>query len=203
MQLLSCNISQWLTLIFVAIVLIGCVPVIIYLARKNTRKARKEFEELAASLGGEISGSEIRLTSYDPELRLWFAVGFLEGGPSEGVPSIVLSYPLAVDFDFEISKENSVTKTLQGMGLNLDSQTGSQLLDEKYFIKSSRSDRSGAFLLAGPRRELVDYFFDNGFTKISLDRGNLYMEKAGYAREDLTPEKMRQYAAKLKNFVKG
>jgi len=201
MDKLLSEIPLWAFVISFLIILLAVIALVVKWAGKV---ARRRLEPLATALGGgEIkggffSGTYIRLFNYDPEVRIEFE----RGGENEP-RKLILRQVSLLDFNLDISKESRLTSTLRRIGLHLDFKVGDPLFDEKYLLISSQPVASKNFLLSGSRRESVDYFFHNGFTRLSTDEISVSAEKENYTKQDLDPNKIRNHLDQLKKFVSG
>jgi len=174
------------------------------------KKDREELKPLAASLGGEYvttkTGSYISLPNFDPNARLE-----LDDGGDDFPSYLLLSMPVALDFNLDIAKQGRpekvpssdgrLEKNLRSKGQKADFSAEDPDFDQKYQVLSSHVDSAKKFLLTGDKRQALDAFFNDGFTWLRMEDGFIFVQKPRYTASDLVPDKINYYMERLKKFA--
>jgi hypothetical protein len=189
--------------LFPLLVFVGFVLFAFYMIKRSQQQLRAKLEPIAMSLGGEVvSGllvmNYIKLINYEKEQR----VGLMPGGKNSP-PSLVLSQFTDLDFDLTIMKENKVTLTMEKWGLNIEMKSGDPVFDEKYLIKSRQKEQAQMFLTSAERKLIIDFFFDAGYTTMTLQLKTLSFSKPNYTDRDLDPNLLRAQLDQLHKLLMG
>jgi len=182
------------------LIVVGFVLLALYLITRSRKQHQQKLESIANSLGGELVEGEwaVRLMNYEKEQR----IVLLPGGKNTE-PSLELWQFTDLDFDLIILKENKVTLTMEKWGLNIETKSGDPVFDQKYLIKSRPKEPAQGFLSSAERKLIIDFFFDAGFTMMTLRQKTLSFEKSDYTDQDLDPNLLRARLDQLHKFVMG
>jgi len=186
--------------LFPVLFVVGFVLLVYYLIKRSRKQHQQKLESIANSLGGELVDGfwEVRLMNYEKEQR----IVLLPGGKNTP-PSLELRQFTDLDFDLTIMKENKVTLTMEKWGLNIETKSGDPVFDQKYLIKSRPKEQAQVFLSSPERKLIIDFFFDAGFTMMTLRQKTLSFEKPDYTDQDLDPDLLRSRLDQLHKMIVG
>ena len=186
--------------LFPILIVIGIILFAFYMIKRSRKQHEQKLESIAMSLGGEcVSGFwEIKLMNYEKEQR----IVLLPGGKNTD-QLLELQQFTDLDFDLSIMKENKATLAVEGLGLNIAMKIGDPIFDEKYLVRSRAKEQAQMFLSSAERRAIIDFFFDAGFTMMTLQQKKLSFAKPDYTDQDLDPNLLRSQLDKLHKFIMG
>ena len=203
-----------MNLLFI-VVLIICIAVLgfrgpAWLRKWSSKKYVEKLEPIAAALGGEIisdlwfeSYLILRVDKYEARVEL-------PQRKSQESP-LILRLMTTLPFTLSVSPEDSANlevflgdtaaKFLRNLESKYEFQIGDQAFDDKYFLVSENPNLAKEFLLSGQKREIVDYFFKNGFTSLGATKYSVYAAKSGYGPDDFEPWTVRYHLGQLNKFA--
>jgi len=118
-------------------------------------------------------------------------------------PTLILKQSTDLDFDLGVMTESMITRAAERLGLSIEIKTGDPVFDEKYLVSSRAKDRAQIFLSSSERRQIIDNFFNAGFTMMNLKMKMLSISKPNYAEQDLDPGFLRAQLDQIQKFITG
>ena len=193
------QLSEYLPFIF----FIAIVLFVFGMFRWNARKMRSRLEPIAMSLGGELVSrflvmNYVRLMNCGSEAR----VELFPGGENSP-PQLVLREFAELGFDLSITSENVVTRAMEKIGLPIEMKIGDPMFDDKYLVSSRSRDKAQNFLLSPERRQIIDYFFSNGFVGLKIQNKVVAVQKPNYRDDDLEPSALKAHLDQLHRLISG
>jgi len=175
----------------------------IFIIRWQRAKMRTKLEGIALSMGGEVvsgflAGYYVRVQNREFEARIE-----LHPGGKNTPPYLILRQVTELNFDLNISTENVVTRALKKIHLQKEIEIGDPMFDDKYFIATSSAEQVSMFLQSSERRQIVDYFFGAGFSRLAVQMKSVLGTKSSYSDSDLEPDTLRAHLDQLYRFVQG
>ena len=203
-----------MNLIIIAVIII-CIVVLgfgspAWLRRWSSKKYVEKLEPIAAALGGEVVSnlwfsSHLLLRVDKHEARVELPQRKNQESP------LILRLMTTLPFTLDIAQEDSANlevfvgdtaaKFLRNLESKYEFQIGDQAFDDKYFLVSKNPDLAKEFLLSGQKREIVDYFFKHGFTRLGATEYSVFAAKSGYGPEDFEPWTVRYHLGQLNKFA--
>ena len=192
-----------LTGLFPVLVIFGIVAIAAYSIKVAKKKIRQKLEPIALAMGGELVSGYflqdcVRFMSHGQEQRIE-VLPAVKNRP----PTLILKQVTELDFDLGVMTESMITRAAERLGLPIEIKTGDPVFDEKYLLSSSAKDRAQIFLSSSERRQIIDNFFNAGFTMMNLKMKMLSVSKPNYADQDLDPAFLRAQLDQLQKFING
>ncbi len=181
----------------------GFLLIFIFAIKGARKKLRSQLEPIANALGGElVSGwlvnNYVRIPGYDYEAQV-----VITPRGKNTPPKLTIRFLDQLDFQITITAENVLTGVLKKIHLAREVEIGDPIFDQKYLISTRDRDKVQAFLLSGSRREAVDFFFSNGFSRMGTFQNSVGAEKNNYQNQDLDPGRIREDLDRLRKFISG
>lgn len=183
----------------IVIIAVFGVSLLTYIIVKiSAMVVKKKLNPLAEMLNAEIKssfleGTYINVLNYGPEIHLKLTLGGKDN------PSfLILELLSPVGFNFRIMKRQALNQIFSLWGKEV--QFGDASLDENYIIRSDKPDETSSYVSDSRRLDAIKHFFDNGFASIEANAKGVYVKKANYTDEDLTPGRVGTYLDKLNSF---
>lgn len=183
----------------VAIIILGISLLTYVIVKIYQRIIQDKLKPLSEAINAEIKsslfgGTYLSILNYGPEIRLKVTLG-----GKDSPPLLSLKLLNAPGVSFKITKKNTLQQIFFKRGDEVKLEEDS--LDGELAIRSDKPYETKSYLMEPKRKEVIQYFFENGFNEIKTDPKGIIVKKINYSDNDLTPENVRTYLEKLNSFT--
>ena len=176
---------------WVILTLIAVIAFAFFLFTQETRMLGR----LAVALGGEnkssiLGGNYVKLNRPGGELQIRVMPSSSDSGYGSHLTILRKSSPA---FRMQITASSWAARLGNAIGLVNGISVGDPTFDQRYRIKANNEEQAVAFVNDPQRREALAYFFDQGFTDLTLAENEVYLIKPQNFKSDLEPVEMKRY----------
>lgn len=179
--------------------LVGGLAAFLFL-RSKSKGLQQKLQPIANSFGGKIESSmgycslEFDYQGHRRGVSIGMAV---KGSPSSLTFSKKEPFKLSIMIHSNDWVRHKWGKSFKGKS---EITTGDSFVDNECFVRTDNPSLAGEFLKNTKNRDIVKYFFDNGFHEISANKHSIDATKYMYSDEDLRVDAVRGYLEKLGQF---
>ena len=183
---------------FLIIAVTGFSLLVYIIVKFSTKMVERKLRPIAEMLNSEVKssfvlGSYINILNYGPEIHFRLTLG---GKNSPAYLYLELFNP--VGFRFRITRKQVLNEIFFRWGKEV--KTGDVSLDEEFLIRADKPVETVSYLADSRRKDAIKYFFENDFTEMTANEKGIYIGKANYTDEDLSPGKVQTYINNLNVF---